>query len=38
MSKAEKQYRITVSESQLRMIADCVEDCSRFIIMAQGNP
>ena len=27
----EKQYRITVSESQLRMIADCVEDCSRFM-------
>ena len=31
MSKKEKQYRITVSESQLRMIADCVEDCSRFM-------
>ena len=27
----EKQYRITVSESQLRMIADCVEDCHRFM-------
>ena len=27
----EKQFRITVSESQLRMIADCVEDCSRFM-------
>ena len=27
----EKQYRITVSESQLRMIANCVEDCSRFM-------
>ena len=31
MSKKEKQYRITVSESQLRMIANCVEDCSRFM-------
>ena len=31
MSKREKKYRITVSESQLRMIADCVEDCSRFM-------
>lgn len=27
----EKKYRITVSESQLRMIANCVEDCSRFM-------
>ena len=27
----EKRYRITVSESQLRMIADCVEDCHRFM-------
>lgn len=27
----EKKCRITVSESQLRMIADCVEDCSRFM-------
>ena len=27
----EKQYRITVSESQLRMIANCVEDCCRFM-------
>ena len=27
----EKKFRITVSESQLRMIADCVEDCSRFM-------
>lgn len=31
MSKKEKKYRITVSESQLRMIANCVEDCSRFM-------
>lgn len=31
MSKQEKKYRITVSESQLRMIANCVEDCSRFM-------
>ena len=30
-SEKEKQYRITVSESQLRMIADCVEDCHRFL-------
>lgn len=30
-SEKEKQYRITVSESQLRMIADCVEDCHRFM-------
>ena len=27
----EKKFRITVSESQLRMIANCVEDCSRFM-------
>lgn len=27
----EKKFRITVSESQLWMIADCVEDCSRFM-------
>ena len=31
MSHQEKKFRITVSESQLRMIADCVEDCSRFM-------
>lgn len=31
MDNKEKQYRITVSESQLRMIANCVEDCSRFM-------
>ena len=31
MNKKEKQYRITVSESQLHMIADCVEDCHRFM-------
>ena len=31
MNKKEKQYCITVSESQLRMIANCVEDCSRFM-------
>lgn len=30
-NKNEKQYRITVSESQLRMIAHCVEDCHRFM-------
>ena len=27
----EKQYRITLSESQLHMIADCLEDCHRFM-------
>ena len=31
MEKKEKKFRITVSESQLRMIAACVEDCSRFM-------
>ena len=31
MSKKEKRYRITVSESQLHLIADCVEDISRFM-------
>lgn len=31
MSKKEKKYRLTVGESQLRMIAACVEDCSRFM-------
>ena len=29
--KKEKRYRIEVSESQLRMIANCVEDCHRFM-------
>ena len=28
---SEKKYRLTVSESQLRMIAACVEDISRFM-------
>lgn len=31
MSKKEKKYRITVSESQLHMIAACVEDVHRFM-------
>ena len=31
MSNQEKKFRITVSESQLRMIANCVEDCCRFM-------
>lgn len=31
MNKQEKKYRLTVSESQLRMLAACVEDCSRFM-------
>lgn len=31
MNKKEKQYRITVSESQLRMIANCVEDIHRLM-------
>ena len=25
-----KKYRITLTEEQLRLIADCVEDCHRF--------
>lgn len=29
--KKEKRYRIEVSESQLRMIASCVEDIHRFM-------
>jgi hypothetical protein len=29
--KKEKRYRLEVSETQLRMIADCVEDCHRFM-------
>ena len=29
--KKEKRYRIEVSESQLRMIADCVEDFHRLM-------
>ena len=31
MSNQEKKFRITVSESQLRMIAACVEDMHRFM-------
>lgn len=27
----EKKYQITVTESQLRLIANCVEDCHRFM-------
>lgn len=29
--KKNKRYRIEVSEDQLRMIINCVEDCSRFM-------
>ena len=25
-----KKYRITLTEEQLRLIADCAEDCHRF--------
>lgn len=28
--KAEQKYRITLTEDQLRLIADCAEDCCRF--------
>ena len=31
MSNQEKKFRITVSESQLRMISACVEDIHRFM-------
>lgn len=31
MTRKEKKYRLTVGESQLHMIAACVEDCSRFM-------
>lgn len=27
----EKKYTLTVTETQLQLIADCVEDCHRFI-------
>ena len=26
-----KNYQITLNEHQLRLIADCIEDCSRFL-------
>ena len=29
--KSEQKYTLTVTESQLRLIADCVEDMSRFM-------
>ena len=29
--KSEQKYTLTVTESQLRLIADCVEDISRFM-------
>jgi len=28
--KKQKLYNLVVTEAQLRLIADCVEDCSRF--------
>lgn len=31
MKSAEQKYTLTVTESQLRLIADCVEDMSRFM-------
>ncbi len=31
MKPKEKRYRLEVSESQLRMISQCVEDCHRFM-------
>lgn len=30
-NKKEKKYRLTLNEHQLRLIANCVEDCSRFM-------
>ena len=30
MAKKEKKYQIELSETQLKLIADCVEDCHRF--------
>ena len=30
MTKKEKKYQIELSETQLKLIADCVEDCHRF--------
>lgn len=30
MKKQERRYRVTLTEAQLRIIADCVEDCHRF--------
>ncbi len=31
MKSTEQKYTLTVTESQLRLIADCVEDMSRFM-------
>ena len=31
MKNDEQKYTLTVTESQLRLIADCVEDMSRFV-------
>lgn len=31
MKNTEQKYTLTVTESQLRLIADCVEDMSRFM-------
>ena len=31
MPKKEKKWRIELTEHQLRLIANCVEDCHRFI-------
>ena len=27
-----KKYQITLNEHQLQLIADCIEDCSRFLV------
>lgn len=35
-SKMEKKYKITVTEDQLRLIAECVEDCHRFMAGRYG--
>lgn len=32
MKNDEQKYTLTVTESQLRLIADCVEDMSRFMV------
>ena len=31
-----KKYQITVNRQQLRLIADCIEDCHRFIAGQTG--
>ena len=36
MKNDEQKYTLTVTESQLRLIADCVEDMSRFMGAQMG--